>query len=63
MSKEEIERLESHSQMLGRIASHTSSFCLSETDTTLRAVLRLLRDYHYAKAEVADFYLAEEEKK
>lgn len=57
MSKEEIERLERHSQMLGMIANHTSSFCLNEEDTTLMAVLRLLRDYHYAKAEIADHYL------
>lgn len=62
MSKEEIERLESHSQMLGMIASHTSSFCIEPEDTTLMAVLRLLRDYHYAKAQIADFYLDEEEK-
>lgn len=63
MSKEEIERLQSHSNMLGLIANHTSSFCLDETDTTLMAVLRLLRDYHHAKAEVADLYLEKEEEK
>jgi hypothetical protein len=63
MSKEEIERLQSHSEMLRLIASHTSPFCLDETDTTLMAVLRLLRDYHFAKAEVADLYLDKEEEK
>ena len=60
MSEEEIERLKSHSEMLGMIANHTSSFCIDETDTTLMAVLRLLRDYHYAKAEVAELYLDKE---
>lgn len=62
-TKEEVERLKSHSEMLGMIANHISSFCINETDTTLMAVLRLLRDYHYAKAEVADLYLDNEEKK
>lgn len=63
MSEEEIERLKSHSEMLGMIANHTSSFCINEKDTTLVAVLRLLRDYHYAKAEAADLYLDKEEAK
>lgn len=60
MSKEEIERLNYNSEMLGMIANHTLSFFINEKDTTLVAVLRLLRDYHYAKAELADLYLDKE---
>ena len=53
-------RLALDSRMLGRIASHVSEFAENEYDTTLVCVLRLLRDYHYAKAEVADYWLKKE---
>jgi len=60
MSKEEIETLESHSRMLGRIASLVEDFAKNEEDTTLLCVLRLLQEYHYTKAESLQSYIDRE---
>lgn len=54
------ERLREHSQMLGVIGSHVQDFARDNEDTTLVCVLRLLRDYHYAKAELAGRWLEKE---
>lgn len=54
------EELESHSRMLGRIAAFVEDFSKNEEDTTLLCVLRLLQEYHYAKAESLQPYIDRE---
>jgi hypothetical protein len=58
--KTEGVRLSLDSRMLGQIAAHVSDFANNEYDTTLLCVLRLLRDYHYTKAELAGHWLDKE---
>lgn len=60
MSDEEIKKLRENAKMLGVISSYVSDFCRAPEDTTLICVQRLLRDYHYAKAENAGFWLEKE---
>jgi hypothetical protein len=59
----ETDQLRRHSRMLGVIASHVEGFARDEEDTTLVCVLRLLREYHYAKAELAGKWIEKEEGK
>ena len=62
MSDAYIEELKANSQMLGRIAGFVGDFAKNEEDTTILCVLRLLQEYHYAKAQSLQEYIDIEEK-
>ena len=48
--------------MLGRIAGFVGDFAKNEEDTTILCVLRVLQEYHYAKANSLQEYIDIEEK-
>lgn len=62
MSEEYVKQLEKNNSMLGRIAGFVGDFAKNEEDTTILCVLRLLQDYHYAKANSLQEYIDIEEK-
>lgn len=62
MSEDYIKQLEQNSQMLGRIAGFVGDFAKNEEDTTILCVLRVLQEYHYAKANSLQEYIDIEEK-
>lgn len=62
MSEDYIKQLEQNSQMLGRIAGFVGDFAENEEDTTILCVLRLLQEYHYAKAQSLQEYIDIEQK-
>lgn len=51
LTDEQFKELQKQSQMLGRISSYVENFCEDEEDTTEVAVLRLLSEYHFLKAD------------